>query len=487
MPLNRNFYSFAIFLSALYAVITSIEGIVYFLLGQQGYSLASFVYWYLCSHGVFLIGTAIFLRYFLLKKFYLAFWTILIVTIASLIQFSIGFSAFMGMRELIGYYMSAHRIVVGANIVFGLALIFSNAGKRNWLKLMGIYSFVVGIILMAAAVWYINSTENQKLLTLEQFYKWASLVGWIGPVLLMMNFLSEQNQLRPEDEDSVPSQKWEDVMTITRAIALFATLFLALKIAGETVGRLSWERDLERKEKEWEKVWAARTFVGTDGDTLKYQLIKPLDFDPDKKYPMVVCLPYSGGVEGAPPAKLLLIEANRKKYPSFLFVPFCPNGSGWGGIPNYPTMDTLVFESIEAVENEFKEIDVNRIYISGVSRGGYGSWHFISLRPDLFAAAVPVCGGGDPNLASNIVDVDVWAFHGEDDINVPVSGSRDMIAAIKKSGGNPKYTEFEGAGHDIWDYIANTPGVLDWLFEQKREYCHTGRTSKKGASTLDHL
>ena len=179
MPLNRNFYSFAIFLSGSFAIIASIEGIVYFLLGQQGYSLASFVYWYLFSHGVFLLGTAIFLRYSYLKKFYLAFWTILIVGIASLIQFSIGFSAFMGMRELIGYYMSAHKIVLGANIIFGLALIFSDSGKRYWLKWMGIYSFLVGIVLMAA-VWYINSAENQKLLTLEQVYKWASLVAWIA-------------------------------------------------------------------------------------------------------------------------------------------------------------------------------------------------------------------------------------------------------------------------------------------------------------------
>ena len=142
----------------------------------------------------------------------------------------------MGMRELISYYMSAHRIVLGANIVFGLALIFSDAGKRYWLKLMGIYSFLVGIVLMATAIWYINSTENQKLLTLEQVYKWASLVSWIGPVLLMMNFLSEQKQLRPEHEDSVPSQKWEGLMAITRAIVLFATLFFALKLTGETVG-----------------------------------------------------------------------------------------------------------------------------------------------------------------------------------------------------------------------------------------------------------
>jgi predicted peptidase len=283
-----------------------------------------------------------------------------------------------------------------------------------------------------------------------------------------MNFLSEQKELRPED-NSVPSQTMEGLMAATRVIVLLATLFSGLKLTTETLAKLSGERNLERKEKEWETVWGARTFADSDGDTLKYQLIKPLDFDPNQKYPMVVCLPYGGGIEGSPPAKLLLTETNRKKYPSFLFVPFCPKGSGWGGIPNYPTMDTLVFESIEALEKELKEIDVNRIYVTGVSRGGYGSWHFISLRPDMFAAAMPVCGGGDPNLAPNIVEVDVWAFHGEDDPNVPVSGSRDMIASIKKSGGNPKYTEFEGAGHDIWDYVTKTPGVLDWLFEQKRE------------------
>jgi hypothetical protein len=116
----------------------------------------------------------------------------------------------MGMRELISYFMSTQIMVLGATIVFGLALIFSHAGKRYWLKLTGIYSFVVGIVLLAAALWYINSTENQKLLTLEQVYKWTSLVGWIGPVLLMRNFLSEQKQLRPKDEDSIRChhRKW---------------------------------------------------------------------------------------------------------------------------------------------------------------------------------------------------------------------------------------------------------------------------------------
>lgn len=82
---------------------------------------------------------------------------------------------------------------------------------------------------------------------------------------------------------------------------------------------------------------------------------------------------------------------------------------------------------------------------------------------------MPVCGGGDPSQAANMVDVAVWAFHGEDDRNVPVSGSRDMISAIKKSGGNPQYTEFAGSGHDIWYYVTITPGVFEWLFEQRKK------------------
>ena len=132
-------------------------------------------------------------------------------------------------------------------------------------------------------------------------------------------------------------------------------------------------------------------------------------------------------------------------------------------------MDTLVFETIHELEGEFAEIDVKRIYVIGVSRGGYGSWHFICTQPGMFAAAVPVCGGEDPAHANKIVTVPVWAFHGREDRNVPVKLSRDMIEAIKQAGGSPRYTEFPDAGHDIWDMVNNTPGLLDWLFSQKRD------------------
>jgi len=86
----------------------------------------------------------------------------------------------------------------------------------------------------------------------------------------------------------------------------------------------------------------------------------------------------------------------------------------------------------------------------------------------MFAAAIPISGGGNPALAQNIVDIPVWAFHGRKDRNVPVSGSRDIIQAIKNAGGDPRYTEYPDERHDIWEKVTNTPGLLDWLFAQKR-------------------
>ena len=87
----------------------------------------------------------------------------------------------------------------------------------------------------------------------------------------------------------------------------------------------------------------------------------------------------------------------------------------------------------------------------------------------MFAAAVPICGGGNPGLAAKIASIPVWAFHGEDDNLVPVRLSREMIEEMKKAGGSPKYTEFPGAGHNIWNNVAATSGLMDWIFEQERD------------------
>lgn len=105
--------------------------------------------------------------------------------------------------------------------------------------------------------------------------------------------------------------------------------------------------------------------------------------------------------------------------------------------------------------------------------GGYGTWHLISTRPEMFAAAVPMSGGGNPALAPNMVDVPVWAFHGANDGNVPVSESRNMIEAIKTAGGNPRYTEYPKVAHNLTEQINNTPELLDWLFSQVHKRQHS--------------
>ena len=87
----------------------------------------------------------------------------------------------------------------------------------------------------------------------------------------------------------------------------------------------------------------------------------------------------------------------------------------------------------------------------------------------MFAAGIPVCGGADPRLAPKVASIPVWAFHGEEDTAVPVRFSRDMISAMEAAGGDPKYTEFADAGHNIWEQVKATPGLLEWMFAQKKD------------------
>jgi predicted peptidase len=165
---------------------------------------------------------------------------------------------------------------------------------------------------------------------------------------------------------------------------------------------------------------------------------------------------------------LLSSDSNRKKYRTFKFVPQSPEGKGFGRAPSSFSIDSLVFEAIIDFEKEFN-INKTRRYVLGALGGGYGTWNFISSRPEMFAAAIPISGGGDPKFASSLTNVAIWVFHGAKDKDVPVNLSRDMIEAIKKADGNPKYTEYPNKGHIIGNEVENTQGLLDWLFQQKRE------------------
>ena len=129
----------------------------------------------------------------------------------------------------------------------------------------------------------------------------------------------------------------------------------------------------------------------------------------------------------------------------------------------------MAFQAIDAYTTDPKnQVDLNRIYAMGLSMGGYGTWDAIQRRPDFFAAAVPICGGGDKKLAKNMAHLPIWAWHGEKDTVIKPIRSSDMIDAIKNAGGSPKYSEIKGRGHNSWIDVWNSNDLWDWLFSQSR-------------------
>jgi predicted esterase len=228
-----------------------------------------------------------------------------------------------------------------------------------------------------------------------------------------------------------------------------------------------------------------RRGIHTDKDlpNLPYQLGTPDLPQSDKKYPLVVFLHGSGerGTQGHEQMKNGVFAFReawiRAEHPHYLLVPQCPPGLRWGGEskqwPDFfaegpSPVATQVFALIDKLRAEHPDIDPDRIYITGLSMGGFGTFDLIARRPDFFAAALPICGGGDPHTADRVKKIPIWAFHGAlDDVVLPRC-SRDMVAALRHVGGKIKYTEYSTRYHDAWDVTYYNPEVLRWLFEQRK-------------------
>jgi predicted peptidase len=128
----------------------------------------------------------------------------------------------------------------------------------------------------------------------------------------------------------------------------------------------------------------------------------------------------------------------------------------------------LVLEMLDSLEREFS-IDSRRLYVIGISMGAYAVWDVLARRPGRFAAAVPICGGGNPANAMPMIKTAIWAFHGDEDEMVKATESRAMIEAIERAGGKPKYTEYKGVGHNAREPAFREAGLLKWIFSNSRE------------------
>jgi predicted peptidase len=229
-----------------------------------------------------------------------------------------------------------------------------------------------------------------------------------------------------------------------------------------------------------EKKFEARTYK-SDWN-MPYRLFRP---EASGKLPLVMYLHGSGGL-GDDNEKQLglgnvfgtrvwLLPENQKRFPCYVVVP--QTDRGWARydfsqqpatpLPGLGEGNRLALELVGRLSREFK-IDDRRIYVTGQSMGGAGVWNIISKGPSVFAAAVPLCGSLSPDDGTAAIDTPVWNFHGDSDQTVPVSSSRDRIAARRKAGGHPLYTEYPGVDHDVWQWAYTEPHLPKWLFSQRR-------------------
>ncbi len=218
-------------------------------------------------------------------------------------------------------------------------------------------------------------------------------------------------------------------------------------------------------------IFEDRVIKDADGTEAKYVLFTPaaaINPAEGKKIPLILFLHGSGetGTDGKKQATVGLGSVVKKQAASFpAYVIFAQSHKrNWrAGSPDANRALRMVDELCKAAP-----IDTNRIYLTGLSMGGYGTWSLAAAEPKRWAAIVPVCGGGNPSDVAKFKNIPCWCFHGDKDSAVKVEKSREMIDALKKVEAEPKYTEYPGIGHNSWDKAYGTPELFTWLFEQKR-------------------
>ena len=216
------------------------------------------------------------------------------------------------------------------------------------------------------------------------------------------------------------------------------------------------------------------------GDTLRYRMLFP-DADTLRRYPLVVFLHGAGERGNDNEAQLkwgvmnFATDQNMMLHPALVIVPQCPEKISWSNFSRsdmklQPTPSKPMELVIGLIHQLMKTnpVDTNRIYITGLSMGGYGTYDAIERHPNLFAAAVPVCGAGDTSRAIAIAHIPIWIFHGAEDPAVNPIYSLQMFEALTKAGAHPGFTEYPAVGHFSWLGAYSDPLMMEWLFRQHK-------------------
>lgn len=196
---------------------------------------------------------------------------------------------------------------------------------------------------------------------------------------------------------------------------------------------------------------------------MQYLLYLPKDYDKQESWPLMLFLHGAGErgddlelVKTHGPPKLI---AQGKDFPFIVVSPQCRKDVWWEPIELTALLDQI---------SQTHKVDQDRICVTGLSMGGFGTWRLAAYTPHRFSAIAPICGGGEPYWARRFVHLPVWAFHGAKDKGVLLERSQEMVDELEKKGGKPKLTVYPEAGHDSWTETYNNPELYEWLLSKKR-------------------
>lgn len=250
------------------------------------------------------------------------------------------------------------------------------------------------------------------------------------------------------------------------------TLFLGILISCTITAQQNYEK---------------KKFIASDQSVLNYRELKPTEIEKNRSYPLVLFM-HGAGERGSDNEKQLFHGSgmfenpvNQEKYPAFVIFPQCPEDKYWA-FDSRPTSfmpdsmplrkdPTPLIKSVKELVDQYAllpEIDKNRIYVIGLSMGGMATYELTGRYPDLFAAAIPICGTVNPQRLQDVKEIAFRIYHGDADSVVPVSGSREAYKTLKKQGADVTYFEFPGVNHGSWHPAFNQPDFMDWLFSQSK-------------------
>lgn len=258
-------------------------------------------------------------------------------------------------------------------------------------------------------------------------------------------------------------------------------ILCVLLIAGSVFANA---QDMSLYEKHW---------IMQSGDTMPFRVLLPENYDPAKKYPLVLFL-HGRGESGndnekqlTHGARMFLQDSIRKNYPAIIVFPQCAANSYWSNVQAVTTGSktgrrTFYFvpggepsQSMKTLQGlvghllERYPVKTDQVYVMGLSMGGMGTFELVRRMPGLFAAAIPICGGAHPATATQLVKTKWWIFHGgKDDVVLP-GYFEQMVAALQKAKADVKFRLFPDANHNSWDPTFAEPGLLKWLFSQKKK------------------